>query len=304
MSTVAIERSDQAIQGTGDLLNKLDFSKKAKNKTRVLIKPNLTTSAGPETGITSDVRIVEAIIELLLDLGVENISIGEGAGGAQTMHAFEKNGYVALGKKYDLPVLDLNFDESVLLDVPEPLSMGKVRVSKTVYDSDFRISVAKLKIHSIAVTTGTMKNMMGVLSGRRWKLIVHSDIHNRIVDLNKVVLPHFGVIDGVVGNQRDEVKSYPIEAGVLIAGFDPVAVDSIASEIMAVPWREVPHLVLAQQAGLGIADSAKIEILGPRVEDVRQQFDRRVTVWAKARTGAQIFSGRVWQTVEGAGKPL
>lgn len=250
MTTVALERAGDPVEGAKALLKKLDFSREAEDKSRVLIKPNLTTSAGPETGITSDVRIVEAIIQRLLDIGVENISIGEGAGGASTTYALEKNGYVDLAKRHGLPILDLNFDESVLLDVPAPRSMRRVRVSKTVYESDFRISVAKLKIHSIAVTTGCMKNMMGVLSGRRWKLIVHSDIHNRIVDLNKVVLPHLGIIDGVVGNQRDEVKSYPKRAGVLIGGYDPVAVDSISSEIMTVHWRDVPHLYSHRRQGL------------------------------------------------------
>ncbi|MFQ6127809.1 MAG: DUF362 domain-containing protein [Thermoplasmata archaeon] len=302
MTTVAIERTENPAEGTENLLEKLDFSRKAKHKSRVLIKPNLTTSAGPETGITTDFRIVETIIERLLDIGVENISLGEGSGGTSTMHALKANGYLDLGRKYGLRILDLNLDDSVLMDVPEPLSMKKVRVSKTIYESDFRISVAKLKIHSIAVTTGCLKNMMGVLSGSKWKLIVHSDVHNRIVDLNKVVLPNFGIIDGIVGNQRDEVKSYPIRAGVLIGGYDPVAVDSISSEIMTVHWRDVPYLVLAQEAGLGIADPAKIEILGPKVEDVRRKFDRRGTIWAKTRIGAQIFSGRVWQAVEGAGK--
>ncbi|MFQ6107399.1 MAG: DUF362 domain-containing protein [Thermoplasmata archaeon] len=302
MSAVAVKRTDDPYRGTRRLLDVLDFSKKVRDKTSVLIKPNLTTSAGPESGITSDVRIAEAIIERLLDIGVENITIGEGAGGAATMHAFERNGYVDLGRRFGLPVLDLNFDDSVLLDVPEPLSMGRVRVSRTACDSDLRISVAKLKIHSIAVTTGCLKNMMGVLSGRRWKLIVHSDIHNRIVDLNKVVLPHLGIIDGIVGNQRDEVKSYPLRTGVLLGSFDPVGVDSIASEIMSVPWQEVSHLVLAHQAGLGVADPARIDVLGPQIADLRQTFDRRGTIWAKTRTGAQVLSGRLWQAIEGAGK--
>jgi uncharacterized protein (DUF362 family) len=301
MTKVAVEQTEDPFQGTHNLLDKLDLSR-IENKDRVLIKPNLTTSAGPETGITSDIRIVKAVIERLLDLDVRNITIGEGAGGTSTMYALQKNGYVDLGRKHGLKVLDLNMDDSVLVRIPEPLSMGKVRVSRTAYESDFRISVGKLKVHSIAVTTGCLKNMMGVLSGRRWKLIVHSDIHNRIVDLNRVVLPHLGIIDGIVGNQRDEVKSYPRKSGLLLGGYDPVAVDSIASEVMGVSWREVPHLLHAQTAGLGIADPAKIEILGPMVEEVKQVFDRRGTIWAKTRTGAQVFSGRLWQAIEGAGK--
>lgn len=300
MSWVAIEKCEDPLSGAEKLLRKLDFSAVAKDKVKVLIKPNLTTSDSAESGITSDVRVTEAIVEGLLNAGIRSITIGEGAGGASTMYALQKNGYVDLAKKHGLPIIDLNLDESVLVDVPDPLSMRRVKVSKTVYESDFRISVAKLKIHSIAVTTGTMKNMMGALSGRRWKLIVHSDIHNRLVDMNKAILPHFGIIDGIIGNQRDEVKVFPIKVGLLLGGFDPVAVDSIASEVMSVPWREVPYLVLAQDAGLGVADPAQIRIKGPSVEEVRRPFDRQGTIWAKTRTGFQILSGRIWQSIERA----
>ncbi|MCK4455477.1 MAG: hypothetical protein KAU99_03925 [Thermoplasmata archaeon] len=41
-----------------------------------------------------------------------------------------------------------------------------------------------------------------------------------------------------------------------------------------------------------------------RVENVRREFDGRGILRAKTRTGAQVFSGRVWQAVEGAGKSL
>jgi len=40
-----------------------------------------------------------------------------------------------------------------------------------------------------------------------------------------------------------------------------------------------------------------------RVENVRRDFDRRGTIWAKTRTGLQVFSGRLWQVFEGAGRP-
>lgn len=40
-----------------------------------------------------------------------------------------------------------------------------------------------------------------------------------------------------------------------------------------------------------------------RVEDVLREFDRRGTIWAKAGTGVQILSGRLWRVLEAAGKP-
>jgi len=41
-----------------------------------------------------------------------------------------------------------------------------------------------------------------------------------------------------------------------------------------------------------------------RVENVQRDFDRQGTIWAKTRTGFQVFSGRLWRVQEGAGKVL
>ncbi len=40
-----------------------------------------------------------------------------------------------------------------------------------------------------------------------------------------------------------------------------------------------------------------------RVENVRREFDGRGAFWAKTRAGLQTLSGRLWQVLEGAGKP-
>lgn len=293
VSRVAIQRDTDPFEGTLRLLDKTRFDRLAVGKKRILIKPNLTTAASAKEGITTDIRVVEALIQRLRDLGLKRIIVGEGSGGVATALAFKKNGYFGLERKYGVEVLDLNEDKSLCLPVESPLSIDKLTVSRTVYESDMRISVAKLKIHSIAYITGCLKNMMGALSGRRWKLIVHSDVHKRLVDLNKLVLPHFGVIDGIIGNEVDEVIPHPVRMNLLLGGSDVVAVDSVASEIMGIPWQDVEYLVRCQEAGLGVADINSIELIGGSVEDFKREFDRRRPLRSRLRTKSQAVIGRL-----------
>ena len=58
---------------------------------RVLIKPNCVRPAAPETGVTTDGGVVDAVIEYLLGVGVRDIVIAEG-GNPGTEKAFSLTG--------------------------------------------------------------------------------------------------------------------------------------------------------------------------------------------------------------------
>lgn len=294
MTLTGIEKAKgkEVFESTIRLLEKTGIADVIPPK-NILIKPNLTTATGPREGITTDITIVDALLHFLTGLKCKRITIGEGSGGCSTQTAFKNNGYCDLARKYNVELLDFNSSEGIELDVPNNLSIKKLRIARVAHEADFRISVAKLKIHSIGVITGCLKNMMGCLNGKKWKLLVHSDVQRRIVDLNKVVKPHFGLIDGIVGNEIDECVSHPIPMNILIGGQDAVSVDAASAECMGVNWHEVPHLVLAEKEGLGTADISKIELLGEKIEDVRRTFKRDKRLWTYVRTRSEIVAGKI-----------
>ncbi|MEW5760107.1 MAG: DUF362 domain-containing protein [Candidatus Thermoplasmatota archaeon] len=292
---VFLEKGEEGFETTLKAIEKAELRKYIPDDRNVLIKPNLVTSAGSDEGITTDVKVVEAVIHYLKENGIKNMVVGEGSGN-NTYRSFERNGYSKLKEKYNVEILDLNKDNGITSDVKNPISINRIKVAELAYNS-FRISVAKLKIHSIGVITGTIKNMMGCLPGRNWKILIHSDIQNRLIDLAKVIMPDFGIIDGIVGNEVDEVVPRPVRMNIIIAGKDCVSVDSVSAEAMGVKWNEVPYLVLAEKEGLGIANTSKIEIKGAKVEEVKKKFNRSKTLWSTIRTGTEIVYGKVIERV-------
>ncbi len=97
---------------------------------------------------------------------------------------------------------------------------------------------------------------------------------------------HLGIIDGITTLSWAEgpwVKGKPqqiAKPGVLICGFDPVATDTVGTAVMGFDniraTRGIPpfgpgdnHLVLAEQAGLGTCDMARIEVVGEPIAKVR-----------------------------------
>ncbi|MFB0543231.1 MAG: DUF362 domain-containing protein [Candidatus Bathyarchaeia archaeon] len=114
-----------------------------------------------------------------------------------------------------------------------------------------------------------MKNLMGAIIP---KDIMHDRLHEKIVDLAKVIKPRLNIIDGIVGCERDEVRGDPVEMGVIIAGSDMVAVDAVGASIMDIDPKTIGHITLAGRLGMGTADPSEIEILGTPIEKVRKKF--------------------------------
>jgi uncharacterized protein (DUF362 family) len=267
MSKVAVVKGD-AYSATVKALKLTNFNQLIKRKTRIVIKPNLTVPITADKGITTDVNVIRAIIDQIPN--PEKIKIVEGSIGDDTTEAFKINGYYKLEEDYGLKIIDTHKDKYEEVKVKKPLILKKIKISKTIFESDFLISVAKLKIHSIAVITGTLKNMMGACP-KEQKSLIHCYIPNSLADLISVKKPDFGVIDGVVANEIDEIVPHPIKMGIVLASSSCVALDFVASQIMGIEPKNVPHL----QKIINVLGDEEIEVLGEKIEDVKRNFKRK-----------------------------
>jgi uncharacterized protein (DUF362 family) len=105
---------------------------------------------------------------------------------------------------------------------------------------------------------------------------------------------HLAIVDGIRTVRGGEgwwnAGIAPIDPGVIVAGFNPVSTDAVAAAVMGfdprAPHFTAPfetrenHLLLAEEAGIGTADLARIEVRGARVEEVRTPFRRSSDRWA------------------------
>lgn len=236
-----------------------------------LIKPNYLNSKHPSTGITTDCRVVEGIVKFLRKNNVDKIIIGEGSGFADTFQAFKVAGLDEVAERWNVELVDLNKDNFIEVTPLDPISLKKVKVAKTVLESVI-VSVPKLKLHRIAKVTLSLKNMMGALASKG--SMHRGRLNSNIVDLASVLKPSISVVDGVIAGEGHESSGNPVEMNLVIAGTDPVAVDSVGAAVMGVPPSDVKHLILAEKKGLGTCDLEKIIVLGSQIEDVKRKFKR------------------------------
>lgn len=279
MPKVAIVKGENPVETTVDALKLIEAdigrAMAESGKKQILIKPNYINSKHPSTGITTDSRVIEGIVEFLrTGKKTSDVVIGEGSGFADTFQAFKIAGVDAVADRWGVKLVDLNKDEFVEAQVPNPLNLKRIRVARTALESTI-ISVPKLKPHRIATVTLSLKNMMGALASKG-SMHRGTSLSENIADLASVLKPRVAVIDGVIAGEGHETSCNPVPMNLVIAGTDSVAVDSVGAAVMGIAPKDVKHLLLAEKKGLGTCQLANVTVVGQPIEAVKRKFRRSI----------------------------
>jgi len=292
-----------AIGGLGDLVSRGD---------RVAIKVNLTggTSVRPlrsvsavESYITHP-ELVRALGQLLRDAGARELLIVEAV---YEWASYVQWGYEEVAAAIEAELIDLN-DTAPYDDFAQTAAgdgsfiYDHLTFNHVLEDVNAFVSVSKMKNHYSCGVTHTMKNLIGLVPARFYRLSeqdnYRSAFHGEgdafgtrlprvIMDLNRARPIHLGLVDGIKTTQGGEGPWIgtisPIAPGVLIAGKDVVATDAVATAAMGYdPTVEPPnspflrsdnHLNLARELGLGTNRLDEIEVVGPSIDDVAMEFE-------------------------------
>ncbi|MGD0089960.1 MAG: DUF362 domain-containing protein [Planctomycetota bacterium] len=226
----------------------------------IIIKPNLTNADGPP--VTTPVAAAEAVYQYCRAHCKAEIAIGEGCGSGQTCDTFQANGYARLAEEHGLRLIDFNREPAVTLRRAEALQLKEFHLPGIARDA-FIISLPILKDHSFTKTTVAMKNMFGLAprpyyEGSWNKSKLHSpSTHRSVYDVCLYKRPDLCVVDAVVALTGMHLAGTPLKLGLLLASFDPVAVDAVGSELLGHDPRKIEYLRLANGV-LGSMDNIRI----------------------------------------------
>ena len=255
-----------------------------KDGDKVVVRANACWAAKPDSGIAADPRVVEALMRLIRDETKprELVVADRSSIGADTTEAFEVSGVGAAALRGGADrVLPLEKDQRVAVQVPDAKVLFKpVHLAQTMLEADKLIYLSKMKTHKLTNVSLTMKMNQGSLD---WYDAIRNhgaDMHQKMVDMLKVMRPHLSIIDGLWPMQgqgpgspfpEDLIKDF----NVLIASRDPVAADAVGAAIMGFePKHDVPMLRGAEMEGLGVASLDQIDVVGTPIEQVRRPFRR------------------------------
>ncbi len=236
-----------------------------KNFSRIVIKPNLCGGVESEPGSYTSTTVLRSVLELFSAFSVP-LFVGEAdCSFNDAGHMFSSLGIHALGKQFGATVVNLSEGSYADVTVPHCNAIRTLRISTVLQDS-LIVSVPVLKTHPWSGVTVSMKNMYGAVY-QRAKAMYHTGLEKNIVDINSVIGAHISIVDATVAVVHGGFK-YGLWVGspssrldLIIAGFNPVAVDAVGARILNRDPGDIGHIRLAAAQGMGCCNSKELEIL-------------------------------------------
>ncbi|MEE8574305.1 MAG: DUF362 domain-containing protein [Thermodesulfobacteriota bacterium] len=237
---------------------------------RVIVMPNLVEALKPP--ITTPVGIVEAAVDFIATAAPKaEIIVADGTGSLDydTFHCFDELGYTDMAHRMEdrgVRLMDLNTEPTVCLSPPGLKAWPEIHLPKIIMES-YLISIPVLKAHTLSGVTLTMKNMFGAAppefyqQGGNWrKSAFHERIHESVFDVNLCRTPDFTLLDATVGMSTAHLWGPECDppVGLIVCGFDPVAIDACGTELLGRDPDSIGHIVMANGV---IGNSAYEEVV-------------------------------------------
>ncbi|GAH80484.1 unnamed protein product, partial [marine sediment metagenome] len=135
--TVAIAHGKDPLAMVRQALDLIDAAQIVAPTDRIVLKPNYVEPMMPDTGVTTDPRVIEGVIAWLQDLGATDIAVAESTWQrSRTQRAFEMVGLPEMAERRGVKLLNLYDDEHVEVTIPNALSLHKVLLPRTVLEAD------------------------------------------------------------------------------------------------------------------------------------------------------------------------
>jgi len=255
---------------------------------RVLIKPNLLCRATPDKAITTHPEFVRSIIRLVREYGGEPV-VGDSPGIRQPRQLkaiWEESGIKRICDEEAAKLVSFETEYGEI-EIGSGKLLKKMPISKAVLDSDYIITLPKLKTHDLMYFTGGIKIIFGCVPGHNKflfhiKLETRENFANMLIDLYSAIKPDLVVMDSILAMEGNGPSNGdPRNLGLIFTSRDSLALDVIASSAVGYdPW-EILTNKTARERGL-ISDIDEIGVAGESlsnvfISDFKKPLSRQVT---------------------------
>ena len=231
---------------------------------RVLVKPNMLTAKPPEKAVTTHPEVVRAILRLVKEAGGAPF-IGDSHAIGGFARVSEVTGIAQVARDEGVKLIEL----SEAVEVKGEGRFKRFELSADAVRADRIINLPKVKTHGQMLLTLAVKNLFGLIPGRRkaqWHFKAGVDRNafaTMLVELHGLVKPALSVADGVVGMEGNGPgNGTPRELGLIAASSDAFALDYVLSEILGVNADTLLTNRVARKMGLAPDNLSDIGLLG------------------------------------------
>jgi len=263
---------------TDVIVRGLDLLRPDVRDKRVFLKPNMVEYES-DKAINTNPRVVAAAATAFLKAGAREVVVGEGPGHRRDIeYLLDVTGMGDALDDLRVKFVDLNHDDVRQVPLRSRFTqLDALWLPVELLQSDFIVSMPKLKTHHLAGMTASMKNLFGTVPGAVYgwpKNLLHfRRIESSVVDLTATIRPDLTIVDAIVAMEGDgPIMGRPRPVGFLAIGSDLPAVDATCARIIGLDPLKIPYLSIAS-AFLGNVAEERIEQRGENPGRYRTQFD-------------------------------
>jgi len=240
--TALVQAALQELGGINRFINKGDV---------VVIKPNMGWDRKPELAANTNPDVIAELVRQCISAGAKKVKIFDRTCN-NPLRCYRNSEIEEKAKNAGAVVTQIRKNKFT-----EFKTNGKIIKEWPIYkdylEADKIINVPIAKHHGLSRVTLGLKNLMGVMGGKRGSL--HKQFPQKMADINKNILPTLTIIDayriltanGPQGGNPDHVKL----TRTLIASPCTVSADVVALELFGLTLDEVEYIKLANEQGLG-----------------------------------------------------
>lgn len=282
VAIVRYEKPLESVRKAVDLSNGLDG---LSSHSKVFIKPNIVfwtkVSPFPKWGVITTSRVVQDMVSLLKERGINDITIGEGTvlfdprDNETPAHAFETLGYNLLKKRFGVKVINVFERPFQKVDLGDGVELN---FNADILDSDFVVNIPVLKTHAQTLVSLGIKNIKGLIDINSRKKCHSADpvrnLHYMVSKLANKLPPTFTILDGIYTNERGPSFDGKIRrSNLLVASTDVLSTDKVGAWILGYHTSDVPHLVYAALERKRTQDLSDVEVVGEKPADVSMSLE-------------------------------
>jgi uncharacterized protein (DUF362 family) len=277
VSIVRYDKPQESVRKAVELARGLDH---LPARARVFIKPNIvfwTRAVNfPKYGMITTSRVVEDIVVLLKERGVEEILISDGTvfrdpkDTASQEHAFETLGYGVLKQHYGVKAINIWKRPFKKIDLGDGVLLN---FNPDILDADFVVDLPVLKTHSMTTVSLGIKNLKGMIDIASRKKCHSTDpvrnLHFMIARLADRMPPMLTLLDGIYTAERGPgIDGRMHRSNLLVASADVLSADMVGARVLGYGPEQVPHLARAARNHGRPLTLADIEVVGESIEAV------------------------------------
>lgn len=247
----------------------------------VVITPNWVKPKPPYTGTVVGPKTLQTLIQYVKKRNPKKVYIATGSGGDATPKVLADIGYDKVIEQEKVTFIDLNYGPYIELDLDHD-KPSSTKINQLLGEMDVLISFTQLKHHEEATMSAGIKNIAlgwppAEIHGFPKKdLGIHDDLHGFIVAMAKKIPIDLTIISAdksMIGTGPSEGKAVDTP-GLIIAGTDPVATDTLAARLLGFLPQAVQYLYTLYRQGVGIAEPEKMSMYGISLEEAETIFSR------------------------------